>query len=237
MKSLHILALGAALAVSGFAQLSVSGTAPVGTPDTAPAAQTITALAGTAQVSLAGQPGAGVTLTGTWTATLTPELSMDSGATWVATFFRIPSTGQNVPTVPANGSYSIVVSGGASHARIRASAFTSGTISALLRAGQAVPDLLSSTGTNITTATTTAVKGTAGVLRRVVVGTSVASATIKLFNVASVACTGTPGSGASGVITLPATVGNPFSIELNQTFSAGICVVTSGATNVSVIFD
>ena len=43
--------------------------------------------------------------------------------------------------------------------------------------------------------------------------------------------------GAMGVITLPSTLTNPFSLELNQTYSAGICVVTSGATNVIVIFD
>ena len=160
--------------------------------------------------------------------------------------------------------------------RVRASAFTSGTITVALRAGQAreVPSLyagsagsavppvsalvggsdganlrtfatdtsgrlglVGSSGTNITTATTTAVKATAGILRRVVVGTGVASATEKLFNVASASCTGTPGSGAMGVITLPSTLTNPFSIELNQTCSAGICVVTSGATNVIMIFD
>ena len=68
-------------------------------------------------------------------------------------------------------------------------------------------------------------------------GNGVASATVKLFNVASASCTGTPGSGAAGVITLPSTLTNPFSLELNQTYSAGICVVTSGATNVIIIVD
>jgi hypothetical protein len=89
----------------------------------------------------------------------------------------------------------------------------------------------------ITTATTTTVKSTAGTLRRVIVGTGVAAATVKLFNVAGASCTSTPGSGALGVLTIPATVSNPFFIDYMQTFSAGICVVTSGATNVTVIFD
>lgn len=89
----------------------------------------------------------------------------------------------------------------------------------------------------IATATTTAVKATAGTLRRITVGTQVAAATIKLFNVASASCSGTPPSGASGVLTLPATVGIPFSLEYQQSFSAGICVVTSGATNLTVSFD
>ena len=263
-------------APAAIAQLNVSGNFPVSTLDTAPAPQTITALNGTAQIALAGQGGAGVTLSGTWTATVTPEISFDGGTTWTATFFKIPATQQTVTTVAANGAYAMVCATGASHVRVRASAFTSGTITVALRAGQAreVPSLYAgpagsaappvsalvggsdganlrslatdtsgrlglagSSGTNITTAATTAVNATSGILRRVVVGTGVASATIKLFNVASASCTGTPGSGAMGVITLPSTLTNPFSLELNQTYSAGICVVTSGATNLIVIFD
>ena len=246
------------------------------TLDTAPASQSIAALNGAAQIALAGQAGAGVTLSGVWTATVTPELSFDGGATWLATFFKIPNTAQYVPTVSANGPYAIVCATGASHARVRASAFTSGTITVLLRGGQvndqpvlfagppgsvAPPTaaqvggsdgaslrafstdtsgrliLAGSSGNNITTAATTSVKATAGILRRIVVGTGVASATVKLFNVAAASCSGTPGSGATGVITLPSTLANPFSLEFNQVFSAGICVVTSGATNITVIFD
>jgi hypothetical protein len=273
----YIVLFGAVLGAQvALAQLNVSGSFPVATLDTAPASQSITALNGAAPVALAAQAGAGVTLTGTWTATVTPEISFDGGTTWVATFFKIPNTSQYVTTVAANGAYGIVCAAGASNARVRASAFTSGTITATLRAGQArdFPALFAgpngsaappvtaivggsdganlrslatdasgrlvlggSSGTNITAAATTTVKGTAGILRRVVVGTGVASATVKLFNVAAGSCSGTPGSGASGVITLPSTLTNPFALEFNQTFSAGICVVTSGVTNVIVIFD
>jgi hypothetical protein len=261
---------------TALAQLNVSGNVQVSTPDTAPASQSITALNGAAQVALSGQSGAGVTLSGTWTATLTPEISFDGGTTWAATFFRIPNTAQYVATVSANGPYAIVCVAGASHARVRASLFTSGTITVVVRAGQTrnVTDLFTgpagsatppvsaqvggsdganlralstdtsgrliiagSSGSNITAAATTTVKGTAGILRRIVVGTGVASATIKLFNVAAASCSGTPGSGATGVITLPSTLANPFTLEFNQSFSAGICVVTSGATNINVIFD
>ncbi|HLM99549.1 MAG TPA: hypothetical protein VK335_09725 [Bryobacteraceae bacterium] len=272
------LALTCALACApvALAQLNVSGNAPVATPDAAPASQSITALNGTAQVALTGQRGAGVTLSGTWTATVVPELSFDGGTTWVATFFEIPNTAQYVTSVAANGPYVMVCAAGASHARVRASAFTSGTIAALLRgsqvnslptlyagpAGSAAPTvsalvggsdganlralstdtsgrpvLAGSSGSNITSAATTTVKGTPGILRRIVVGTGVVSATVKLYNVAAASCSGTPGSGAAGVITLPSTLANPFSLEFNQTFSAGICVVTSGATNITVIFD
>ncbi len=276
MKRATALLIALLCARAALAQLNVSGNFPVSTVDTAPASQSITALNGAGQVRLAGQAGAGVTLSGTWTATLTPELSFDGGATWVATFFKIPNTAQYVATVAANGAYAIVCATGASHARVRASAFTSGTVTALLRSGQARdlpvlfagpagsaiplttalvggtdganlrsiltdtsgrPVLAGSSGSNITAAATTNVKGTPGILRRNIVGTDVVSATVKLFNVAAASCSGTPGSGAMGVITLPATLTNPFSLEFNQTFSAGICVVTSGATNITVIFD
>ena len=241
--------------------MSVSGNLPVTTLDTAPAASSITALNGAATITLAGQTSAAVVLTGTWTATVTPELSFDGGTTWIATSFYQPNLGQITPTAAANGSYTILSAGGESHARVRASAFTSGTITASLRAtsrrpiptiatgsdGANIHSLLTDTsgrlvlagssGTNITTATTTTVKGSTGILRRLLIGTGVASATVKLFNVASGSCSGTPGSGAAGVITLPSALSNPFSLELNQTFSAGICVVTSGATNLTFIFD
>ena len=269
--------LAAQLSVlTAFAQLNVSGNFAVSTPDTAPSPQSITALNGAAQIALAGQAGAGVTISGTWTATLTPELSFDGGATWVATLFKIPNTAQYVATVSANGPYAIVCATGASHTRVRASAFTSGTVTVLLRGGQvrdfpalfagpagsAVPPttaqiggsdganlralstdtsgrlvLGGSSGANIIAAATTTVKATTGILRRIIVGTGVASATVKLFNVAGASCSGTPGSGAAGVITLPSTLANPFSLEFNQVFSAGICVVTSAATNIAVIFD
>lgn len=94
-----------------------------------------------------------------------------------------------------------------------------------------------SSATVITSAATTAVKATAGTLRRITVTTEVASATIKLFDLASASCTGTPATNAKAVLTLPSTVSNPFSIEFQQAFANGICVLTSGATNLTVIFD
>lgn len=241
-------------------QMNVSGSRPVTVLDTAPAAQSISALNGVASVSLAGQQGAGVVLSGTWTATLTPELSFDGGSSWVATFFYLPNTGQVAAAATGNGSYAILCASGASNARVRASAYSSGSVMAALRATSGAPGVMamagsdgrnvrllatdsagglvqaSSSGVNITAAGTTAVKGSPGVLRRVVLATGVASATVKLFNVGPDGCTGTPRSGAAGVITLRAQL-DPFSLEINQTFSAGICVVTSSATNIIVIFD
>lgn len=89
----------------------------------------------------------------------------------------------------------------------------------------------------ISTAATTAVKATSGTLRRITVTTEVASATIKLFDLASASCTGTPSTNAKAVLTLPATISNPFTLEFQQSFANGICVLTSGATNLTVIYD
>jgi hypothetical protein len=89
----------------------------------------------------------------------------------------------------------------------------------------------------IIAAATTAVKATAGTLRRITVTTEVASATIKLFDLASASCTGTPSTNPKAVLTLPATIANPFTVEFQQPFTNGICVLTSGATNLTVIYD
>jgi hypothetical protein len=252
------LALGCASVA--WAQMNVSGSMPVTVLDTAPAAQSISALNGAATVALAGQQGAGVVLSGTWSATLTPELSFDGGSNWVATFFYLPNLGQVAATAAGNGSYTILCTGGASHARVRASAYTSGLVTAVLRAAPRAPGIVAiagsdgrnlhplatdsagglvaagSTGVNISAAGTTVVKGSPGILRRVVVASGIANATVKLFNVGSSACAGTPASGVAGVITLHAQL-DPFSLEVNQTFNAGICVVTSSAMNLIVIFD
>ena len=104
----------------------------------------------------------------------------------------------------------------------------------LVPSGNAVAPSSSSV---ITAAATTAVKATAGTLRRVSVTTEVASATIKLFDLASASCTGTPSTNPKAVLTLPTTVANPFTLEFQQSFVNGICVLTSGATNLTVVFD
>lgn len=89
----------------------------------------------------------------------------------------------------------------------------------------------------IATAATTAVKATAGTLRRVTVTTEIAAATIKLFDLAGASCTGTPSTNPKAVLTLPGAVANPFTLEFQQSFANGICVLTSAATNVTVIYD
>ncbi len=89
--------------------------------------------------------------------------------------------------------------------------------------------------TTIETATTTTIKATTGILHRIVVNTGSAGATVKLYNVGGSNCSGTPAGADSGVITLPATLGNPFFLDYDQVFSNGICVVTSAAMNITVV--
>ena len=106
-----------------------------------------------------------------------------------------------------------------------------------LNSSNSIVQLTPSSSTNIISAATTAVKATAGTLRRIEVTTGVASATIKLFDLASASCTGTPSTNPRGVITLPSAISNPIHLEYQISFANGICVLTSGATNLMVVFD
>jgi len=96
----------------------------------------------TATVLLAGTSSIGFQLAaGTLIGTIVPEISYDGGATWNATFFDNPSTNNKTTSItfssanPATGS-TIIGAGGAGLARIRVSAYTSGTANCTLRASQ-----------------------------------------------------------------------------------------------------
>ncbi len=96
--------------------------------------------------------------------------------------------------------------------------------------------LVASSATVISTAATTAVKATAGTLRRIVLTTPVSGETVKLFDLASASCTGTPSTNPRAVITLTADL-KPFNLEFQQSFANGICALTSSTSNLTVIFD
>lgn len=85
---------------------------------------------------------------------------------------------------------------------------------------------------NITTATTTVVKGTNGLLHSITVNTEVASATITVYD--NTAASGTK----IATITLPSTITgiNPFTLVLDVGFTTGLTVVTSGATDLTVAY-
>jgi hypothetical protein len=141
---------------------------------------TLNALNATAAVALAGHSSVGFQLlAGTLIGTIVPEISMDGGTTWVTTFFDDPVTGNSASSIVfgvANGATTrtIAGAGGASNARVRVSAFTSGTATCNIRAslvadpsllsggaaGAALPPVIGQVGGSVTTAAPTYTTGT-----------------------------------------------------------------------------
>jgi hypothetical protein len=122
----------------------------VAAPDTTVASTALGALNATISINLAGLPGAGFQLaSGTLIGTLTPQISYDGGTTWINTLFYNPTNQQTAATFTFSASnpttvLSIVLSGGASNARVKVTSYTSGTANATMRA-------TASTSTTITT--------------------------------------------------------------------------------------
>ncbi len=98
------------------------------------------ALNAAVSLALAGFGGAGFQLAaGTLIGTLVAEVSYDAGTTWVASFFADPSTSARSATLvftAANTATarSLVIPDGATNARVRVSAFTSGTANGTVKA-------------------------------------------------------------------------------------------------------
>jgi len=135
--------VGVTGAVAGFGSpgAPTGGVLSAQTPDTANNG-TLNSLNASVQVSVLGNSGAGIQLSaGTLIGTIIPELSFDGGNTWTATFFDDPASGlisssviftvSNTDTIRT-----IIGAGGASHVRVRVSAFTSGSAFCRIRASQ-----------------------------------------------------------------------------------------------------
>lgn len=122
--------------------VSPNNTVPVSVADTVGSAVALNALNVVASVVVVGQRSAGMQLAaGTLIGTIIPEVSLDNGTTWVQSFFDDPTTSQIAASIVFASSNtattrSIICPGGASHVRVRVSAFTSGTASCVLRATQ-----------------------------------------------------------------------------------------------------
>jgi hypothetical protein len=110
---------------------------------------TITALNGTVVSTLNGVGSLVFTLTGVWVATVVAEGSNDN-TNWInLTIF--PSSGASTTAgTTANGTYRIPSVGAYTNIRLRASAFTSGTVTVTMNASEAVaaPQLFSPTAVN-----------------------------------------------------------------------------------------
>jgi hypothetical protein len=122
----------------------------VGTP------ATLNALNALATVALAGHMGAGVVIAaGTLAATLLPVLSFDGGITYTVSRFYDPfSDTRSISQVLTNPNpasiLNILVTGGATHAGVLVSPYTSGSTTAICRAtlAQLTPTVQGGSGTN-----------------------------------------------------------------------------------------
>lgn len=109
------------------------------TPDRTTTSTALGALNATVAISLEGMNSVGFLLyAGTLTATLTPEQSVDGGTTWIAARFFNPISLVVVSafavTNPNNATtLGVITVQGASHVRVRVSAYTSGTANSVLR--------------------------------------------------------------------------------------------------------
>ncbi len=91
---------------------------------------------GSVEIPIGTRKSLSVNVTGTWVGTLVVEVSPNGGAdaqvvsggTWVGVRFFDPNALTFVSSITANGTYVIPDIGGMTHARVRCSAFTSGTI-------------------------------------------------------------------------------------------------------------
>jgi len=108
---------------------------------------TITTSGGSVQVAIAGYNSIGIVISGTWVATLTCEFSSDAGTSWISMPVRssVYNVNQGIVlpvvsgTITTNGTYAPNVTGSITHIRIRASAFTSGTVDVLIMKSESVP--------------------------------------------------------------------------------------------------
>lgn len=84
---------------------------------------------------------------------------------------------------------------------------------------------------HITTAATTVVKATSGVLHTLVINTPVASGVISIYDNASTSGT------IIGIITLPATlIEGPITLEYDVYFANGLTIISSGTFDVTVTY-
>lgn len=197
---------------------------------------TLNALNTTASVALSGHNTVGMQLlAGTLVGTIVPEISVDGGTTWVATFFDDPTTSNIVSSIVFGASNtattrSIVGCGGASNARVRVSSFTSGTATCNIRtsitldpstlyggaAGSVLPPVMSQIGGSVTTA-----------------APSYTTATLNALSLTTAGALRVDGSAVTQPIsgTVTANIGTSGSLALDATLSAQSLVDNAGFTD------
>ncbi len=110
------------------------------------ATATLAALNAAVTINMSGSAGCGFQLAaGTLVGTLTPEISVDGGTTWVTTGFFDVNTKAISNTIAVSSTTttkSILLPAGTGLARVRVSAYTSGTSSGTLRGSVAPPQVI-----------------------------------------------------------------------------------------------
>ena len=139
---------GAATAANQASEITILNTIATNTGAQATdtlATGTITALSGAVAVNAQGAYTVSALVTGTWVATLVAEGLMADGTTWQQIpIYTVATTLPYIASLStaANGSY-VVTGGGYTQIRIRASAFTSGTVNVALNASLAQQTIFS----------------------------------------------------------------------------------------------
>lgn len=124
--------------VSGGQAIPITGSVSTSViPNPSDTTGTIGALNGVVSAAIQGYSSCGVVLTGTWTAGLVFEMSSDGGTTWTTgAWITAPASPAPVPglaiVVSTNGSYGAIGMGPHTHVRVRAAAYTSGTVNVRL---------------------------------------------------------------------------------------------------------
>lgn len=94
---------------------------------------TLKALNDAVSTPTAGFTAVGVQVTGTYSGTIVPEISMDGGTTWNPTSFDLPATDETSTSLVGGATGSFVVNvAGASNMRVRLSLATSGSAAVVL---------------------------------------------------------------------------------------------------------
>lgn len=191
-------------------------------------------------------------MTGTWSATVQFEFSVDNGVNWTALAVGPMPNGQQVTSTTANGVWQADAAG-FTNVRLRTSAFSSGTVAALISLAYGINGQTpgpvdpcasaaidkSSFSVAISTATTTAIQaGTAGkrvyVCAFTIIYTSGTSPTIQ-FEVGTGGTCGAATAVKTGVIAIQATVGTGLIVGAGHTLFSGaaaqdMCIVSTGTT-------
>ena len=83
--------------------------------------------------------------------------------------------------------------------------------------------------TALASASITSITSKSGTLLKIIVGTPIAAATLKVWDLSAANCTGSP-SNPLYTITIPAAAGNPFELTPNVQITNGVCAIASSAS-------